>query len=204
MNRLIVALCLLLAPVVAQAEDCGPPPGGPARAPLGDPLDDVTIAAALRVEVNRARCAAGLPALAPMPPLSVVARDYARWMATTGRLTHTGGPPGRDGLIPRLTAAGAAFSAAGENIATASFYALDGLTVHPGKGPCTFTGPDGLPIPVQSAASLAAEVVAGWMASPPHRANLLDPRFHTMGAGAGLDPQGDLCGTLYIAADFFG
>ena len=204
MFRLIVALSLLLAPLAARADGCGPPPGGPALAPLTVPLDDVTIDAALRLEVNRARCAAGLAPLAPMPPLALVARDYVRWMATTGRLTHDGGPPGRDSLVARLNAAGAAFSAAGETIATASLYALDGLTVRRGRGPCDFIGPDGAVIPVQSVASLAAEVVAGWMASPPPRANLLDPRVRAMGAGAALDPMGDLCGTLYIAADLFG
>jgi uncharacterized protein YkwD len=36
---------------------------------------------------------------------------------------------------------------------------------------------------------LAAELVASWMRSPRHRANLLDPRWRELGVGVGFAPS---------------
>lgn len=203
--RFLAALAFAsLLPVAAAACTLAPISGTAQVLPDAAVIDGARLDLAILARVNYARCRAGVAALIPSPALARVARAQGRWMAQHQRLTHNGGPPGMRSLRARLAAARIDHRAGGENIATASLFRIDGRTVGLGRTRCTFLDANRRPIPRQSYASLAAEVVANWLASPGHRRNILDPRFRWAGSGAGFDRRGAMCGTFYLAQIFAG
>jgi uncharacterized protein YkwD len=50
----------------------------------------------------------------------------------------------------------------------------------------------------------ANTAVADWLASPPHRGNLLDPTLRRVGVAAALGPFGGYSKSTMITADFAG
>jgi uncharacterized protein YkwD len=120
--------------------------------------------------MNAVRAAHGRRALRVAGPLARPARSHSRYLLRTGLFTHDG--PGGAPFHQRLVRAGFPRGRAmAENIAQA-----------PGCGP-----------------RAARETVRMWMASPGHRANLLDPRFRWVGTGA-ASPGG--CSSTLLTADF--
>jgi uncharacterized protein YkwD len=107
LDRLISILRPRPRPVILP----GPPPPPP-RPPVPDPAG---AAAGLLAATNRARAAAGLPALGADPRLDRTAQGQAEDCARMGKLTHTGS----DGSNPwgRMTAAGVKYMSASENAA---------------------------------------------------------------------------------------
>ncbi|MER6027589.1 CAP domain-containing protein [Streptomyces sp. NPDC001851] len=99
--------------------------------------------------VNAERAKAGCQDLTLNPALTKAAQAHSADMAAHQNMSHTGS----DGSAPgdRITAAGYAWSAYGENVAYG--YAT------------------------------ADEVMAGWMSSPGHRANILNCSFQQIGVG---------------------
>ncbi|MGW2638189.1 CAP domain-containing protein [Streptomyces sp. NPDC001348] len=99
--------------------------------------------------VNAERAKVGCPALTPNATLTKVAQAHSADMAAHQNMSHTGS----DGSSPgdRLTSAGYAWSAYGENVAYG------------------YSTPE--------------QVMAGWMASPGHRANILNCSFKEIGVG---------------------
>lgn len=99
---------------------------------------------------NAFRSQHGLAALRPQPALMHAARSFADYMAKTDRYGHTA-----DGREPeqRVDATRYAPCMVAENIAWQ--YRSDGF----------------------SSATLARTMVNGWIASPPHRRNLLSPEL---------------------------
>lgn len=120
--------------------------------------------------IDQQRAAAGLPALAEQPLLDQAAGAYAQRMVAEDFFAHVS--PDGSTLASRLTSAGYAFDAAGEDIGYA-------------------TGTD----------ATAAAMVAAWMASPEHRANILEPSFTDIGVGAvpGVPIAGATAGATYVA-----
>jgi uncharacterized protein YkwD len=106
--------------------------------------------------VNKARQAAGLVALVDNADLTRAAAAHSADMVANDYFSHVG----LDGLGPQARALAAGFAATGrradvaENIAAAT---MSGAT--------------------------PAEMVATWMSSPGHRANILDPAFRFTGLG---------------------
>lgn len=47
-------------------------------------------------------------------------------------------------------------------------------------------------------------IVAGWLASPKHRKNLLQPRFRFVGLGFATGPFSGVAGATIVAAEFAG
>lgn len=110
--------------------------------------------------VNDVRVDRHLGSLTTSAELARVARAHAEDMAKQGYLSHVN----REGLNPleRTRAAGVAgFRLLAENI---------GATNIPGDR--------------------VAEVVRGWMNSPIHRENVLNPAFNTTGVGIAVSPSG--------------
>jgi uncharacterized protein YkwD len=99
----------------------------------------------------------GLSSLHANTDLGRAARDHSRRMDGRGCFDHV--CPGEPGIVSRLTRVG---------------YLLQGLLSW-AYGEDIYWGPDRLGSP------LAA--VRGWMHSPPHRANILNGRFHDIGVG---------------------
>lgn len=107
--------------------------------------------------INRERARAGLEPLQPNGRLTAAAQRYAQRMVAEGFFSDTS--PSGETLLARAAAAGWRPPAGdgyylGENIAWG-------------------TGGD----------STAEAIVAAWMASPPHRANILNPRYRQTGVG---------------------
>jgi uncharacterized protein YkwD len=107
--------------------------------------------------VNRQRLADGLRPLCSNPHLAAAAQTYAQQMVREGFFSDT--PPNGESLLERYNRAGYipppnAGYVLGENIAWGTL-----------------------------GASTPEAIVAAWMASPPHRANILNPRFRETGVG---------------------
>ncbi len=84
------------------------------------------------IHVNRERAAAGLPALAPDPEMTAVARKHSADMFARGYFAHVS-PDGQD-PFDRMRRAGVVFRTAGENLALAPTLAIahSGLMNSPG------------------------------------------------------------------------
>jgi hypothetical protein len=110
--------------------------------------------------VNAERTDRGLPALREAPLLDLAAARFAAQMVALRFFDHVA--PDGSVLDDRVAATGYAAASLGEDI---------------GEG----AGAD---------ASSAAAIVAMWMDSAPHRANILDPGFRDAGAGVVLGDAG--------------
>jgi uncharacterized protein YkwD len=116
--------------------------------------------------VNRERTSRGLSALSPDGPLAQAAQGHSEDMAAGDYFEHDG----RHGDTPlsRMRASGYIFSsrigyAVGENIGWATLWLAS-----------------------------PKAIVAGWMASPGHRANILDATFRDTGVGISPHPLASL------------
>jgi uncharacterized protein YkwD len=94
--------------------------------------------------------------------MNKAAMAYARELAQRHTINHMSATPGLEDPAKRLTAAGVKWSGVGENLAL-----------------------------ISSRAGVADIVIRGWLNSPPHRENLLDPHFKVTGAGVARDEQGN-------------
>ena len=119
--------------------------------------------------VNRLRAEAGLAPLAETATLDAVAADRCADMVTRQYFSHTT-PDGLD-VFALLAERGIGFQTAGENLAWNTY------------------GED----------QAAAVALDGFLNSPPHRANLLDPAFSQLGVGVVRDG-----GKLYFTLVFAG
>ena len=106
-------------------------------------------------EINRLRRAHGLGALRSSPALARAASAHAVWLATAGSFTHDwpAGTPFSHWILGFYPATGYGAWTAGENL--------------------LWRSPDVTP----------GEALALWLASPPHRRNLLTPSWHELGVG---------------------
>jgi uncharacterized protein YkwD len=119
-------------------------------------------ARALLAETNRARRAHGRRALRAKPELEAAADDQAAFMALRMHTQHGSFLPGQATVAERVGRHGLDGIAVAENVASAALG--ESLRGH-------------------SAETIAAMLVAQWMDSPNHRANLLDRR-HTHFGGS--------------------
>jgi uncharacterized protein YkwD len=157
----VAALCAAVLPFAVAA---------PARAQSAAPCTGADTVPAVGSEpatghaviclVNAERAARGLPALREAALLDVAAGRFAAQMVALRFFGHVA--PDGSGLDDRVAATGYAAANAGENI---------------GEG-------------AGAGASSPAAMVATWMDSAPHRANILDPGFRDAGAGAVLGDAG--------------
>jgi uncharacterized protein YkwD len=140
------------------------PPSAPEPTALVPPLNRPwpSISDRLLVEVNRARQRVGSPPLLAAEALDRVAHDYAAELARRGALDHVSPTPGLESMGKRIEAGGVSWRRAAENLGRR-------------------TGPAG---------DVAANIVAGWLASPGHAANMLEPAYTSAGTGVARDPAG--------------
>lgn len=123
---------------------------------------------------NRARAGEKLAPLVPNPKLSAAARSYAAFLAKAKEFSHTA--DGRE-AGERIQAAGYEWCQVGENLALAQssggFASLE----------------------------LARRAVEGWLNSPGHRENLMQPAITEIGVGIAKAPDKD---PKYITVQLFG
>lgn len=134
-----------------------------------EPPPSATLERELLAASNAARAEHGLPPLSPDPGLARAARAHAAENAERGILDHGSPDPARDTPIERVGLAGVALVEVGENLA-----------LMPGG-------------------DVAAASVRGWLASPPHRANLLNPHVTHAGFGTAVGPGGTYVTQLVAA-----
>jgi len=132
------------------------------------PADLNLIRAAILCLVNRERAAQGERLLAPDTRLQHAAQAHTDSMAYRDYFEHVG--PRGETPLSRIRAAGYLYSSQvsyeiGENIGWGTLW-------------------EGTP----------QAVVAAWMASPGHRANILDARFRNTGIGVSTHPPSSLAG----------
>jgi uncharacterized protein YkwD len=189
------AACTLRVP--AQAARKVVPPGN---------LDLALLDAAVRAELNVARCRNGLPELrAAGAPLTRTAAAHSRWMVSARTLTHNSNVGGRRTASDRIRAAGIRPRAGSENIGYVSRYQIDGRRFRIlDAGSCSFATYGGQPLPAHSYASLAKAMVANLMASRGHRRNILDRRVNRVATGAAFDAAGPHCGRIWFTQSFVG
>lgn len=167
--------------------------------------DQTVFDQALRAWANYERCRTGEAALGENPGLHKAAVTHSRWMAQTGRLSHTSTVAGQQRLKGRFRSNGVSFRTGAENIAAwerfqfagGSFQILD-------AGRCRYATTSGRVIPAHSYGSLAQAVVQGWMGSSGHRRNLLNARIRTAGGAVALDRDAGTCGRFYVTQDYAG
>ena len=111
---------------------------------------------ALLNATNNARQQAGAPGLKQDDALALAARHHALEMATLEYVSHTSPKPEHASLLQRVALAGSPFVSVAENIAR---------------------------LPLGMNAEFAAVTVQGWLDSPGHRENLLNPAFTHVGFG---------------------
>jgi len=129
-------------------------------------VDDVAeprpdLVAALHLAADAARAAAGLAPTAWDEGLARAARQHAAELAGRGLLDHGSPTPGRGTVADRMARAGSPYTTHGENLAF---------------------------VPAEFDA--VRSTVEGWLGSPPHRANLLEPTFDRVGFGTARDARG--------------
>ncbi len=188
--------CALFASLVAAAPawSCTAPAGPDAPIRAGA-LDQHRLTAAILAEVNLVRCRAGRSALKQAPEsLIEVARGHSLWMASTHKMSHTGGRATGRTLTDRVRRAGLRPPAFAENLAFLPRFRGGGTGRASGPGTCSGS---------HTYRSLAQSVVQMWMNSAGHRRNLLSSQQRRMSAAASITPEGR-CGRLWITQIFTG
>ena len=126
-------------------------------------VSDARFRSEILEEVNVARRAQGAPQLLEDAALAAAASDFALELARRRRLSHESDRPGRRTMAERLDSAGAAhWIGAGENLAA----------VH------------------STEPRLVETIVQGWLDSPGHRRNLLEPTYTRAGTGVARGADG--------------
>jgi uncharacterized protein YkwD len=147
------------------------------------------MSAAIFHETNRTRRRLGLPTLTHVIQLDAAADLKATIGVVGTTLRHENPLPMTATPADRVTAVGLDFARVAENIARLSSYDLpDGTTalgIRERGGQTEFYRLDtGRPPELQTYGGFAAVVVASWMESPGHRANITDTRLVSLGCSA--------------------
>ena len=160
--------------------------------------DRSLLAAAIYHETNRVRKEHGCRPLRHDPRLDEAADLQAGMAAMSGRYDHSNPLRGRETASDRAREAGLPEGVVAENIASTPALEIDpelGVSIQHHGNERIFRDPrTGRPPPAHTYASLARQVVAQWMGSPGHRANILNRELRVLGcsvrhtkAASGLD-----------------
>lgn len=202
--RALVAAAVLSAAGAASGMDAG----GPVPKALNQTIpldrpDQSLFNQAVLIYSNEVRRENGRAPLRADAALSRAAADHARNMAKLRTHSHVLPVRGQRSLADRMHRQSLDFRMAAENIAMDKVYRLLGRPISVNHDGCRFTYDDTKePVPAHTYASLAREVVARWLASPKHRASLLNKTYQRLGAGVGVDTAGAACGDFYLVQDF--
>jgi len=134
------------------------------------------------VLVNQERNAQGLPPLVPESRLAIMARQHSKEMAVLNYFSHISPVVGFETLAARAAQAGITdWSLLGENIAAAATFFI--------RPPDRITDWSLLGENINEVSGFALDIMALWMDSPGHRANILDNTFTHIGVGIFFDPN---------------
>jgi uncharacterized protein YkwD len=172
---------ILAAALLAGCQGVAPSAG--ARHVSYDPADGPLLSAAIFRASNRARAAEGLWPLARLGALDSAADRQAQHTAHILLSEHLNPIASERTAADRVSGSGVLWTRVGENIL------MQPATPGAGAPPYTYD-------------SLADFLVGAWMASPPHRANLLDRGYTHVGCAARFarGVRGDL--RVFAVQDF--
>lgn len=150
-------------------------------------IDYPLLHAAIFYETNRQRALHGKKVFAHSPALEKAAKGHSDDMVKRNFFNHTSPVKGKETMTKRLALVGISEGYRGENIA----YSF-GIEYKAGKGvfspeqnggyfSYTYKGD---PIKNHTYIGFAKEILAQWMSSPGHRANILNSTFTYLGTGA--------------------
>ena len=146
--------------------------------------------------INEQRVAHGLRPLAWNDALLAPARDHSADMARSDYFAHEAADGSRfdtryrrRGVRCRVPSGGLRYLTGGENIYRAHRVAVFAKNRETGVE---------RPVAWNDVESMAQKAVAGWMDSPGHRANILEPAWQTQAIGAAVDDQG----RVYLTENF--
>jgi uncharacterized protein YkwD len=150
-------------------------------------IDYPLLHAAIFYETNRRRALEGLPAFAHSPALEKAAKGHSDDMVRYGFFSHASTVKGKETVSKRLALAGIVNAASAENIAES--FGIEYTAGKPVYSPdqnggyfsYSFRGPR---IENHTYLGFAKAVVAQWMNSPGHRANILNKAYRFLGTGA--------------------
>ena len=175
MQRRVAILGVLLAIGVMRADDAPAPATEPAgkirfqivyeKPPAVENFTLVELDKALVTETNRVRLAHGCRPLGELPALAAAADDQATYMALTMTMTHFSPIKGQRDVGERTKRHG---------LTKASLVAENALSVG-------FRAAQEQPL---TCGEVAGKLIAQWMDSPGHRANLLNRSFTHVGCAA--------------------
>jgi len=140
-------------------------------------FDHELLARAIFQKSNRERAAHGVPALVRQPALDAAADEQASYLVLAMEAQHSNPFPGARTVRERVERAG-----------------LQGRLVAENAIWMPVLRPAGSPNRYYTYSGYAALLVSGWMNSPGHRANLLNPAFRLTGCACRL-------GQAVLAAD---
>jgi len=146
-------------------------------------LDRTLLARAIFDETNRVRVAAKLRAFKSEPKLDVAADTQAQMGAVFRPPSHTNPFPLIATPMDRAKFAGLEPDFVAENIALIAIYdAPTGTAIYVTSKDATVRDlRNDQPVRRHTYASFARAIVEAWMASPGHRANILDPKLRYLG-----------------------
>ncbi len=148
----------------------GPPASGAAvfeQLMAPENFDHALLAGAIFEESNRVRVLHGVPALGREPALDAAADEQAAYLVLAMKAQHSNPFPGAHTVRERVERAGLQGGVVAEN----ALWMPALLPVGSPRRNCTYS-------------EFAASLVAGWMNSPGHRANLLNPVFKKTGCAS--------------------
>ena len=137
------------------------------------PLPEHHLESRLLALTNEARAGAGAAPVAHSAVLAQAARHHAEEMVRLGYFGHVSPTPGRGAPEQRVRLVGGTHAMLGENLAEVSARSLD----------------------------VGDRIVGGWLASPGHRATLLQPAWTHVGFGLAEDANGRAYVAQVFAAD---
>jgi uncharacterized protein YkwD len=172
----LTATLLLAATSLAPAQSFSPPPGPPVRiAPAGDAFVQAAERLIARgIDAQRRKFAPDAPSLAGNRDLADIARRRSSDMAGGAPFAHEDAQ-GRFVAADLVRARFGPYGSIGENIME--------------MGSSRAFSPE----------TFAQMAVEGWMKSPGHRKNILDPDYNSSGIGVAIQN-----GTAYATQVFFG
>lgn len=148
---------------------------------------------------NDVRRKAGLPAFVANHELEAVATAHSSDMASRNYFSHiTKGLLSKPDLGDRLHSGGVGYTKAAENIAmypvvVRRLYEISSVGLTPRR---VEVGRQGI-----TYGDMAAKVMDGWMKSPGHRRNILDPALSELGVGCAVGIRKE-CPYVYLTQNF--
>ncbi len=188
-----VACCLALrtASLLAAGGESGEMPLGPGSIITRETLDAALLARAIFDETNRIRRGLELKEFLPSAEADAAAEIQARLGSVTNPPSHTNPFPNVATPVDRANWVGLRAAMVGENVArtpllnTGRKIAFEVRNTADGRR--TYHDSDtGRELPPHTYASFAADLVARWMDSPGHRANIVNPKYRLLGIGLHL------------------